>query len=337
MLNCYPERSVFIILMSSMKKARLSERQSIPLMGFGTYDVHDHNILLNAFKIGYRHFDLAESYYNLKYVKAALTIALQPVEEGGLGIPRDEIWLTMKVNTFSFKWNDEAETSLELDGIICLDRRPSPEEFIRSLLAEVGTEYFDLVLYHHPEHIFNSKETLIKAWRMMADLATVLVRRVGVSNFYITHITRLLEICEECNLKKPFANEIQINPYIYQSERDLIQLCSSNDIALIAYSSLGFDGAKKLLADPLLLEIAHRIEVSTPQLVLSWLISKNICVIPKSNSYQRQQENFDSCAISVATIDPFVSAIDNLSKKDRVEFLAFSAFEAKKKAAFFCY
>ena len=273
-----------------MKKARLSERQSIPLMGFGTYDVHDHNILLNAFKIGYRHFDLAECYYNLKYVKDALTIALQPVEEGGLGIPRDEIWLTMKVNPFSFKWNDEAETSLELDGIIFLDpiRWPSPEEFIRSLLAEVGTEYFDLVLYHHPENIFHSKETLIKAWRMMADLTTVLVRRVGVSNFYITHITRLLEICEESNLKKPFANEIQINPYIYQSERDLIQLCSSNDIALIAYSSLGFDGAKKLLADPLLLEIAHRIEVSTPQLVLSWLISKNICVIPKSNSYQRR-------------------------------------------------
>ena len=245
----------------------------------------------------------------------------------------------MKVNTFSFKWNDEAETSLELDGITCLNpiRWPSPEEFIRRLLAEVGTEYFDLVLYHHPEHIFHSKETLIKSWRMMADLTTVLVRRVGVSNFYITHITRLLEICEESNLKKPFANEIQINPYIYQSERDLIQLCSSNDIALIAYSSLGFDGAKKLLADPQLLEIAQRIEVSTPQLVLSWLISKNICVIPKSNSYQRQQENFDSCAISVATIAPFVSEIDNLSKEDRVEFLAFSAFEAKKKAAFFCY
>ena len=221
MLYCYPERSVFTI-MSSMKKARLSERQSIPLMGFGTYDVYDHSILLNAFKIGYRHFDLAQSYRNLKHVKAALTIALQTAEEGGLGIPRDEIWLTMKVNTFSFKWNDEAETSLELDGITCLNpiRWPSPEEFIRSLLAEVGTEYFDLVLYHHPEHIFHSKETLIKSWRMMADLTTVLVRRVGVSNFYITHITRLLEICEECNLKKPFANEIQINPYIYQSERE---------------------------------------------------------------------------------------------------------------------
>ena len=73
MLYCYPERSFFII-MSSMKKARLSERQSIPLMGFGTYDVYDHSILLNAFKIGYRHFDLAQSNWNLNNVKAALYV-----------------------------------------------------------------------------------------------------------------------------------------------------------------------------------------------------------------------------------------------------------------------
>ena len=251
-------------------------------------------------------------------MKAALTTALRPVEAGGLGIQRKEIWLTMKVYTLPTK-------------------RSTPNELILRLLAEVGTEYFDLVLFHHPRFLFDSKETLMNAWRMMADLTTVLVRRVGVSNFYITHIPRLLEICEESNLKKPFANELQINPYIYQSERDLIQLCSSNDIALIAYSPLGYDGAEKLLADPKLMEMAQTTDISTAQLVLSWLISKNICVIPKSNSYQRQQENFDSCGISVATVAPFLSEIDNLSKEDRVEFLAFSAFEAKKKAAFFCY
>ena len=41
------------------------------------------------------------------------------------------------------------------------------------------------------------------AWRMMADLPTVLMRRVGVSNFYIIphNITRLqLDIYVECNL-----------------------------------------------------------------------------------------------------------------------------------------
>ncbi len=252
---------------------------------------------------------------NSEKVKVALTTALRPVEEGGLGIRREEIWLTMKVYTLKFNFR-------------------SPEVFIRRLLAEVGTDYFDLVLYHSPGQLFLSRDTLFQAWRLMANLPTVLVRRVGVSNFYIPHIARLLEICHNCNLKKPFANEIQINPYIYQSERDLIQLCSSNDIALIAYSPLGYDGAEKLLGNLKLMEIAQRIAVSTAQLVLSWLISKRICVIPKSSSYQRQQENFDSCDIPVSTVTPYLSEIDNLSKEERVVFLAFSAFEAKKNAAF---
>ena len=302
----------------NVKRTRLSELQFIPLMGFGTYDIKDSNVITNALKVGYRHFDLAHSYFNSVLVKAALTTALRPVEEGGLGIQREELWLTMKVNTLSFNLR-------------------SPEKFIRRLLAEVGTDYFDLVLYHRPGQLFQSRDTLFQAWRMMANLPTVLVRRVGVSNFYIPHITRLLDICEECNLRKPFANEIQINPYIYQSETDLINLCRFYNIALIAYSPLGYDGAEKLLADPKLMEIARRTDVSTAQLVLSWLISKNICVVPKSNSYQRQQENFDSCDISVATVAPFLSEIDNLSKEERVVFLAFSAFEAKKNAAFLKY
>jgi diketogulonate reductase-like aldo/keto reductase len=252
-------------------------------------------------------------------VKAALQNALLPVEEGGLGIQRDEIWLTMKVMTLKFRF------------------RPA-EEYIRTLLASVGTDYFDLVLYHDPRDYFDSRESLIIAWRTMTDLPTTIVRRVGVSNFYIPHITRLLKICEDRNFKKPFANEIQINPYIYQSERGLIHLCSINCIALIAYSPLGYDGAKKLLGDPKLVDFAQSIKVSTAQLALSWLIAKNICVIPKSNSYDRQQENFKSCEISVATVAPFLSEIDNLSKEERVVeervvFLAYKAIEAKKNAA----
>ena len=70
--------------------------QRIPLMGFGTYDIKEPNVLTNALKVGYRHFDLAQSYFNSEYVKAALTTALRPVEEGGLGIQRKELWLTMK-------------------------------------------------------------------------------------------------------------------------------------------------------------------------------------------------------------------------------------------------
>ncbi len=300
----------------NVKRKRLSEEgQSIPLMGFGTYNINDPNVITNALKIGYRHFDLAHSYGNLEEVKAALQNALLPVEEGGLGIHRDEIWLTMKVMTLKFNIQ-------------------SPEVYIRKLLASVGTDYFDLVLYHHPRDFFDSRESLIVAWKTMTGLPETIVRRVGVSNFYIPHITRLLKICEDCNFKKPFANEIQINPYIYQSERDLIHFCSANGITLIAYSPLGYIGAEKLLGDPKLLDFSRRIEVSTAQLVLSWLIAKNICVIPKSNSYQRQEENFKSCGISVASVAPFLSEIDNLSKEERVAYLAYNALGGKQSAEF---
>ena len=41
--------------------------------------------------------DLAENYNNLQHVKQALSQALAPLLEGGLGIERKDIWITMKI------------------------------------------------------------------------------------------------------------------------------------------------------------------------------------------------------------------------------------------------
>lgn len=283
----------------------------IPLMGFGTWEIDSHDVLINALRIGYRHFDLAESYANLNFMKSALTTALSPVKDGGLGIRREEIWLTMKVN-------------IKVDLLCSICR----------LLDEVGTSYFDLVLYHRPNGMFQSRDILASYWKQITELPTELVRRVGVSNFYLYHMDRLLDVCEEFKYKYPFANEIQISPYIYQHEDYLIHLCSTNGISIIAYSSLGYDGAEKILGDASLMLFAQKIQITTAQLILSWLISKNICVIPKSNSFQRQEENFASANISVGTIAPYLHQIDNLSNDvEKYVFLGISAFEAKKDAA----
>ena len=40
------------------------------------------------------------------------------------------------------------------------------------------------------------------------------VKRIGVSNFYASHLTKLLVVCREFNWEKPIANEIQINLYV---------------------------------------------------------------------------------------------------------------------------
>ncbi len=290
----------------------------IPLMGFGTWKIDSHDVLINALRIGYRHFDLAESYANLSLMKSALTTALSPVKDGGLGIRREEIWLTIKVN-------------IKVDLLCSICR----------LLDEVGTSYFDLVLYHRPNGMFQSRDILASYWKQITELPTELERKVRVSNFYLNHMNRLLDVCDEFDYKYPFANEIQLSPYVYHDEDYLIHICSDNGISIIAYSSLGYDGAEKILGDASLTLFAQKIQIttaqqiSTAQLILSWLISKNICVIPKSNSFQRQEENFASAYISVGSIASYLHQIDNLSEdvEKKYVFLGISAFEAKKDAA----
>ena len=96
--------------------------ERIPLIGFGTYAVKTPPVINNALSVGYLQ-DLAENYNNLQHVKQVLSLALAPLMEGGLGIKRKDIWITMKIPIQSIN-------------------------NISALLAEVGTDYFDLLLYH---------------------------------------------------------------------------------------------------------------------------------------------------------------------------------------------
>jgi diketogulonate reductase-like aldo/keto reductase len=74
------------------KKQKLNDTNDLntlrypSLMGFGTCNVYDPAVIENAFKIGYRHFDLAESYSNLAMVKTALDLATSPFSKGGFGL-----------------------------------------------------------------------------------------------------------------------------------------------------------------------------------------------------------------------------------------------------------
>ena len=159
---------------------------------------------------------------------------------------------------------------------------------ISALLAEVGTDYFDLLLYHYPFSMFDSKAQLKQSWIYMTLVKqSRLVKRIGVSNFYTSHLTKLFDVCQEFNLlEKPFANEIQINPYVYCLEKDTLDLCFQNSIQLIAYSSpLGFNAAWLVLKDTGMQSIG----ITTAQLSLAWLLSKSICVIPKSNNHRNLQ------------------------------------------------
>ena len=159
------------------------------------------------------------------------------------------------------------------------------------------------------------------------------VKRIGVSNFYASHLTKLfIDVCQEFNLEKPFANEIQINPYVYCLEKDTLDLCFQNSIQLIAYSPLGFNTSRIVLDDMEMLSIAEEIGITTAQLSLAWLLSKNLCVIPKTNNIQRQEENFRS-KDAIYSVLHFSVDMDKISEgKDPGAFLLETAEKSHEDA-----
>ena len=181
---------------------------------------------------------------------------------------------------------------------------------ISALLAEVGTHYFDLLLYHYPFSMFDSKAQLKESWIYMTLLKqSKFVKRIGVSNFYASHLTKLFDVCQEFNLEKPFANEIKINPYVYCLVKDTLDLCFQNSIQLIAYSPLGFNTSQYIG----MLSMAGEIGITTAQLSLAWLLSKRICVIPQSNNILCQIENFRS-KDAIYSVLTFSADMDKISE-----------------------
>src|SRR3990167_1910067 len=227
----------------------------LPLMGFGTFiglevdaivdpGVRHRttvNVIVDALTMGYRHLDLAENYGNLSAVAEALVIAFRDCDQGGLGLIRDELWLTMKASA------------------------PFTHEHIDALLHDVGVESFDLFLIHKPNvpDIFQSEHSLISAWRDLAAISEEKLARIGVSNFYEPHLERLLAICVNEQLKMPYANEIEINAL--SKNQQLVQYCQDHELKVIAYSPLGYAYVNAVLENLSIQQLAKTMQMTPAQ------------------------------------------------------------------------
>lgn len=179
-------------------------------------------------------------------------------------------------------------------------------------------EYFDLYLIHWPfcfesdpktgSTLYDSSGvavvdetcTIEDTWRAMEDLVELgLVKNIGVSNFSISLLKRILSIP---NLRyKPAVNQVELHPFLPQTE--LREFCSNASIIIEAYSSLG-SGKKPLLVDnEIILNLSQELGISSSCLLLSWARQQSIPVIPKSCNPARIAENFAHHQLSQAVID----------------------------------
>ncbi len=105
--------------MNPMKHGSLNNGVKMPVLGFGVFQIpasETRQAVLDAIKVGYRHFDTAQSYANEKEVGEAIAES---------GLPREEFFITSKVWLEHYGYEKTRKAvlhSLEVMGLNYLDR-----------------------------------------------------------------------------------------------------------------------------------------------------------------------------------------------------------------------
>ncbi|MGH3518768.1 MAG: aldo/keto reductase [Haloechinothrix sp.] len=266
--------------MGQVPEIRLANGVTIPQLGYGVFQIppdQTPRAVRAALDAGYRSIDTASAYGNESGVGVA-------VRESG--IPRADLFITTKL------WNSDQGYDSTLAA------------FDRSL-TELGMDYVDLYLIHWP---LPRRDRYRDTWRALQRVhADGRVRAIGVSNFGVAHLTRLLESAEVV----PAVNQIELHPYLPQAE--LRAFHAEHGIVTEAWSPLA---QGELLAEQAMTGLASKYGKSPAQIVLRWHLQLGNVAIPKSVTPSRIRENIDVFDFELADDDLVV--LTELNKGKRI-------------------
>lgn len=235
----------------------LNNGVEIPKIGFGVFRMTDQDAcekaVIRAIECGYRLIDTAAAYGNEEAVGRAVR---------NCGVPREELFITTKL------WIPD----INYDGA---------KRGFENSLQRLGLDYLDMYVVHQPYNDY------FGAWKALEELYDQgRVRAISVDNFTQDRIADFLF----WNRVKPTANLLECNPY-YQRPEEQAYLMEQN-ILMQAWSPLAA-GQGDLLHHPALTEIAQVHQKSVAQVVLRWLLQRQILPLVKASGIQRMQENLD--------------------------------------------
>jgi 2,5-diketo-D-gluconate reductase A len=248
----------------------------MPLLGFGTYLLPDglacEQSVLNALNCGYRLIDTAAAYYNEESVGRAIKKS---------NVKREEIFVTTKF----LPANPEYENA---------------KRACEASLKKMGLDYIDLYLIHLPRGNVNS------SWAAMEELYQEgKVRAIGVSNFNRNQIQNLLNQHRVI----PAVNQVETHPFSQKTEMQ--KALKSQGIQLESWAPFA-QGKNNLFNNELLKAVSSKHNKSIAQVVLRWLIQREVVVIPKSANLKRIHENFNVFDFELSSED--MTTIQSLDK-----------------------
>ncbi len=254
---------------SSIPRLTLNNGVELPALGYGVFQTPPEQtvaVVQEALRVGYRHIDTAAAYRNEREVGEGIRRS---------GIDRADVFIETKVWISDYGYDETLHA------------------FEKSV-AKLGVDQLDLLILHQP--LPTAFDRTIAAYKALERLlADGRVRAIGVSNFMVEHLDRLLGNVSVV----PAVNQIEVHAYFQQ--RDVLSADTKHGILSQAWSPIGgitfYPGwgehRKSTLDEPVLRSIAKAHGKSAAQVMLRWHIQEGRSAIPKSVKSARIAENFD--------------------------------------------
>jgi len=238
-----------------MNYVTLNNGLQMPLLGFGVFQIPDpkacERAVIDAIESGYRLIDTAASYMNERAVGEGLKAS---------GAARNDLFVTSKL------WVQD--TGYERTAAA-----------IDASLERLRLDYLDLFLIHQPFGDVHG------SWRAMEDAYRAgKLRAIGVSNF---QPDRLMDIIA-FNAIAPAVNQIEVNPFHQQA--DAVAFMREHGVQAEAWAPFA-EGRNNLFENEVLTSIAAAHGKSIGQVVLRWVMQRNVIALAKTVRRERMAEN----------------------------------------------
>ena len=265
-----------------MEYVTLNNGLIMPKLGFGVYQISKEECkqaVLDAIEIGYRLIDTAQSYFNEEEVGEAIS---------DCNVQREELFITTKV------WIDNYGYKKCKDSVL-------------ESMKKLKVDYLDLILLHQPFADYYG------AYRALEDLYEEgKVRAIGVSNFYPD---RLSDICLFGRKVIPQVNQVETNPMNSQVKAQ--ENMEKYNVQIEAWAPFG-EGRETMFSNSTLEAIGNKYNKSVAQVILRWLMQRNVVALAKSVHKERMKENFDIFDFNLDDDD--MNNINSLNRDDSLFF-----------------
>jgi 2,5-diketo-D-gluconate reductase A len=241
---------------NEIPQLELNNGVKMPVLGFGVYQIpaeQTEQAVSDALAAGYRSLDTAAAYQNEEAVGRAIAAS---------GIPRDELFVTTKL------WIQDVGEG-------------KARRAFEASLERLGLDYVDLYLIHQPFGDY------YRSWREMQELNREgSAKPIGVSNFYADRLVDLIQHNEIA----PAVNQIETHPFNQRTADQAVM--REHGVQIESWGPFA-EGQNNIFSNPVLSEIGAAHGKSVAQVVLRWLIQRDVVVIPKSVRPERMRENID--------------------------------------------